>query len=107
MIFNNLCYSQVNRVDIKITHTEQGQKLISVKDTSKFEYFYNCSMDNGFRLKPSLKDGIYEIYENDTLSYRAYYLNSKKDSVWTYYYPNGTISSTVSFKNGKEHEQYG
>ena len=29
--------------------------------------------------------------------------NSKKDGTWTYFYPSGSLSAEISFRNGKQH----
>ncbi len=99
-----ICYSQVTRLDISVVRKE-GETITSVKDTSKFYYDRICNRYASFELKSDLADGIYEVYKNDTLFYSAYYSQNKKDSVWTYYFPNGKISRIVPFKNGKENGQ--
>jgi antitoxin component YwqK of YwqJK toxin-antitoxin module len=97
--------AQIFRVDMKINHDHKGTTFL-IKDTSQFEYYRNCSMDQGFRLKPNLPDGTYEVYINDTLNYKASYKKNSKNGIWIYYYPNGVISSKYNYKNGKKDGMY-
>ena len=72
------CFSQVTRLYTYVTDLDFGEKRVTIKDPSKFECYYNCSMSSGFKLKSRLPSGNYEVYENDTLVYKAFYRNRKK-----------------------------
>ncbi|MFY9311434.1 MAG: hypothetical protein WAQ28_20485 [Bacteroidia bacterium] len=106
LLLNALCSAQTFRIDMKVARDDDGVKTITVKDTSLFEYYYYCSMNQGLRLKPNLPDGKYEVYANDTLSYAGCYSNNKMHGVWTYYFSNGTLFSVVTYKDGKENGPY-
>jgi len=100
-------HSQTFRVDMIVERDSLfNRKRIVIKDTSKFEYYHNCSMSQGFKLKSNLPDGVYEVFVNDTFHYRAFYKEKLKDSTWTYYYPSGKISSKITYVAGKENGIY-
>ena len=65
------------------------------------KYEPQCSMDHGLYLKDSLPDKEYQVYFNDTLSYRAFYRNNRRDGNWIHYHKDGTESYVEIYVNGK------
>ena len=42
-----------------------------------------------------------ELYDNNKIKMEGYYIHSKRDSIWKFYYPNGYLSSIEHWKNDK------
>jgi antitoxin component YwqK of YwqJK toxin-antitoxin module len=93
-------------LNLTIDYLKSGLLEYSSIDTTYFEPYWNCGMDNGLRLKENLSDGIYKVHYNDTLKYSAVYKNNKKNGIWTNYYSNGKISSTQNYSNGLTNGKY-
>lgn len=92
---------QTVRLDMTESIDSSGLTTITVPSTKFFESYYNCSMDSGFRLKSKLPDGTYEVYINDTLSYRAHFLKRKRTGKWEYFYSVGEIRMEIFYEKGE------
>jgi TonB family protein len=75
------------------------------------ERMTNSSEDNGVKIKESYfvlssdkvtRDGAYQLFQNEKLVAKGYYMNGKKDSTWEIYNPKNILVSIKYFKAGEK-----